>query len=162
MCVLCFSILPLSRRLVFSACYNLLSSPAILLFNIELALWLRTLPIEGAHTDRNEAALSKFSSMLKNKMAGEESKLQQAENAKSTGQRREWKHGEHTKVGLKVLILYNDNQSDRNFLLFPSPFGPELSTSRHKPPTSIYVFRLHMLPGKSIFDRHVFSKYVSQ
>ena len=49
------------------------------------------------------------SSVLKNKMAGEECKLQQAENAKSTGQRRGWKNREHTKVGPTVLILYKDN-----------------------------------------------------
>ena len=41
-----------------------------------------------------------------------ERQLEATENAKSTGQRRGWKNKEHTKVGLTVWILYNDNQSN--------------------------------------------------
>ena len=49
---------------------------------------------------------------VENKMAamtGQESEWQQTENAKSTGQRSGWKNKEHTEVGLKFLIFYNDN-----------------------------------------------------
>ena len=54
-------------------------------------------------TDGNEAVEN-----TENKMAIRKNEWQQAENSRSTGQRRGWKHKEHTKVGMIVLILYKD------------------------------------------------------
>ena len=60
-------------------------------------------------TDRNEAVEN-----IENKMVIR--KANKADkNAKSTGQQRGWKNKEHEKVGLTVLILYNDNLSNKNF-----------------------------------------------
>ena len=69
-------------------------------------LWLHSLPIEGAPTDRNEAVEN-----IENNMACEcdDEAREQIENAKSTGQRRGWKNKKHLKLGLIVLILYNDS-----------------------------------------------------
>ena len=60
-------------------------------------------------TDRNETVQNKMA------IAGQESGWQQTENAKSTGQQRGLQKHRTQKVGVTVLIFYNNNYSNKNF-----------------------------------------------